>query len=268
MNSPEELKHIVRKKYAEVAETGNSCCDTVCCSDNSATMSENYSSLSGYFAEADLALGCGLPTQYALIKKGDIIVDLGSGAGNDCFIARNETGSEGKVIGIDMTIQMIERAQKNTEKLGYTNVEFRLGEIEDIPVRDNYADVVVSNCVLNLVPDKQKAYSEIFRILKPGGHFSISDIVQSGTLPPWLAETADAFAGCLSGAMDLNQYMEAIETTGFVNVKVQKERKLNLSAYTNGEASTDQSDGNLSSITVYAEKPKSSCCNKDTCCKS
>src|SRR5688572_19305540 len=172
MQTQDQLKEVVKQKYSEIAlqdkETNqSSCCGASCCSsDVYNIMSDDYTKLEGYNPDADLGLGCGLPTQFAKIKKGDVVVDLGSGAGNDCFVARAETGETGKVIGIDMTEAMINRARINAEKLGFHNVEFRLGEIEKMPLTSNVADVVVSNCVLNLVPDKQKAFAEIHRVLK------------------------------------------------------------------------------------------------------
>src|SRR6218665_72188 len=199
----QELKEMVRQKYSQIAlqdtETNmSSCCGSGGCSTEVYNiMSDDYNELDGYTTEADLGLGCGLPTQFARIKKGDIVVDLGSGAGNDCFVARAETGETGKVYGIDFTEAMIEKAKTNTERLGFSNVEFRLGDIEDIPLKDNIADVVVSNCVLNLVPNKKGVFAEINRILKPGGHFSISDIVLVGELPDKIKEVAEMYAGCV-----------------------------------------------------------------------
>src|SRR3990170_8520325 len=186
----EQLKSIVKEKYSTIAlqskeANASSCCGASCgCSTIDAEiMAEDYSNVSGYQSDADLGLGCGLPTEFAQIKEGDTVIDLGSGAGNDAFVARSIVGEKGKVIGIDFTEKMIEKARINVEKLGFNNVEFRYGDIENIPVVDNTAHVVVSNCVLNLVPDKSKAFSETFRILKPGGHFSVSDIVLDGELP-------------------------------------------------------------------------------------
>src|ERR1043166_8677038 len=201
MQTEQELKELVRRKYSEIAlqdkdTNAASCCGASCCSTEVYNiMSDDYTQLEGYAAEADLGLGCGLPTQFANIKKGDIVIDLGSGAGNDCFIARSETGETGKVIGIDFTPAMIEKARANAEKLGYHNVEFRQGDIEEMPVTANVADVIVSNCVLNLVPNKAGVFKEIYRVLKNGGHFSISDIVLEGDLPPQIKEAAEMYAG-------------------------------------------------------------------------
>ncbi|MBP6184156.1 MAG: arsenite methyltransferase, partial [Saprospiraceae bacterium] len=214
MKTSEELKAIVREKYSEIAlqskeQNQSSCCGAGGCSTADYTIfSDDYSNLKGYQPDADLGLGCGLPTEFALIKKGDTVVDLGSGAGNDCFVARSLTGESGKVIGLDMTDAMVTKAWENADKLGFTNVEFRKGDIEQMPIGGNRADVVISNCVLNLVPDKQKAFSEIFRILKPGGHFSISDVVIEGSMPMELQEAAEMYAGCVSGAIQKEVYLE------------------------------------------------------------
>ncbi|MDH5604816.1 MAG: arsenite methyltransferase, partial [Cyclobacteriaceae bacterium] len=202
-----EIKEKVRQTYANAVLQGkeknaSSCCGAGDCSTEVYNiMAEDYSTLKGYNPDADLGLGCGLPTRYALIKPGDTVVDLGSGAGNDCFVARAETGETGKVIGIDFTPEMIAKARENVNKLGYNNVEFRQGDIEDMPVSTGEANVVVSNCVLNLVPDKKKAFEEIYRILKPGGHFSVSDIVLLGDLPESIRSSAEMYAGCVSGAV-------------------------------------------------------------------
>jgi SAM-dependent methyltransferase len=225
-------------------------------------MAEDYSKLPGYAPEADLALGCGLPTEFAQIKAGDTVVDLGSGAGNDCFIARSIAGASGRVIGVDMTGAMIEKARLNANKLGYSNVEFRLGDIEHLPIDDNTADVVVSNCVMNLVPDKQKAFAETYRILKPGGHFSISDIVLQGELPDDLRNEAALYAGCISGAVQKEEYLKIIQDAGFVNQAVQKGRKTDvpdgiLDRYLTTEQRADfkRNPVGIFSVTVYAEKP-------------
>jgi SAM-dependent methyltransferase len=275
----EELKEIVRKQYTAVAEQDrnqneSSCCGTTCCSTEVYNiMSDDYSKLPGYNPDADLGLGCGLPTQYSGIKKGDFVVDLGSGAGNDCFIARQEAGPEGKIIGIDMTDAMINKARMNAEKLGLNNVEFRLGDIEKIPLTSGVADVVISNCVLNLVPDKSKAYNEIFRILKPGGRFSISDVVIVGNLPETLKQTAEMYAGCISGALQKDEYLEIISTAGFANIKIAREKQIAipediLKNYLNDDEISAYNESGLGifSITVNAEKA-AQCCDSDTCCK-
>jgi SAM-dependent methyltransferase len=216
-----------------------------------------------------------LPTQFAKIKKGDVVIDLGSGAGNDAFIARHETGESGKVIGIDFTPAMISRARQNAESRGFNNVEFRQGDIEEMPVSSGAADVIVSNCVLNLVPNKDAVIKEIFRVLKPGGHFSISDIVLEGELPAEIKEAAEMYAGCVSGAIQKNSYLELIEANGFRNVVVQKDKAIAvpddvLKKYLSRDqlASFRQSGTGIKSVTVYAEKPadeKKACCGPECC---
>lgn len=268
MKTEQELKDIVKERYAKIAEQGkaenaSSCCGATTPSNKVYNiMMDDYSETDGYVSDADLGLGCGLPTQFALIQKGDTVIDLGSGAGNDCFVARHETGSRGKVIGIDFTPIMIQKARINAEKLGYNNVEFREGDIDNMPVSDNVADVIVSNCVLNLVPNKQKVISEIFRVLKPGGHFSISDIVLVGDLPKALKEDAEMYAGCVAGAIQKEDYLKHISDEGFVNVNIQKEKPITipddiLSKYLDEEMTQQfNSKGvGIFSITVYAEKP-------------
>jgi len=230
----EELKELVRQKYSEIAlqdkETNQaSCCGSGCCSTEVYNiMSDDYTQMEGYNADADLGLGCGLPTQFAKIKNGDVVIDLGSGAGNDCFIARAETGETGKVIGIDFTEAMIKKARANAEKPGFNNVEFRQGDIEQMPVTTNIADVVVSNCVLNLVPNKDGVFKEIYRVLKPGGHFSISDVVLVSDLPEELKKDAEMYAGCIAGAIQKSAYLELISLNGFKNAVVQKEKIINI----------------------------------------
>jgi arsenite methyltransferase len=226
------IKEQVKLKYGEIASKSTSCgCgDGTCCSSDVdySMINDDYSKLGGYVAEADLGLGCGLPTQYAGIKTGDTVVDLGAGAGNDVFVARSIVGETGRVIGIDMTEEMIKKANVNNQKMGFSNVEFRLGEIEKMPVFDSSTDVVVSNCVLNLVPDKQKAFAEIFRILKPGGHFCISDIVLEGHLPPSLREAAELYAGCVSGAIPKQEYLDIITNKGFTKVDIKSSNKIEI----------------------------------------
>lgn len=276
--SDETTKAMVRQKYTEIAAQDKdtntaSCCGSGCCSTEVYNiMTDDYKAVEGYNPEADLGLGCGLPTQYAGIQVGDTVIDLGSGAGNDCFIARHETGENGKVIGIDFTPAMIERARLNAETRDFNNVEFRLGDIEKMPVSSGVADVIVSNCVLNLVPNKDGVFKEIFRVLKPGGHFSISDIVLEGDLPPALREAAEMYAGCVSGAIRKTDYLALIESNGFSGLKVQKVKQIIipddiLASYLSPEAIsnfTDSSTG-IYSITVYAEKAKEACCTPACC---
>ncbi|MDH5610143.1 MAG: arsenite methyltransferase, partial [Cyclobacteriaceae bacterium] len=258
---------IVREKYSQIAlqeksDNAASCCGATDVSNKVYTiMMDDYSGLDGYEPEADLGLGCGLPTQFAHIKEGDTVIDLGSGAGNDCFVARHECGASGKVIGIDFTETMIQKARVNAEKRGLNNVEFRLGDIEQMPVSDDVADVVVSNCVLNLVPNKEKVISEIYRVLKPGGHFSISDIVLVGELPDALRQDAEMYAGCVAGAIQKEEYLGFIQKTGFQNMVIQKEKPIVipddiLSKYLNEEEMKAFQTGKtgIFSVTVFAAK--------------
>jgi arsenite methyltransferase len=273
----EQLKQIVKDKYSQIAEQSkesneSSCCGaTGCATVDYTVMSDDYSTIKGYAAEADLGLGCGLPTEFAQIKDGDTVVDLGSGAGNDAFIARSIVGESGKVIGIDFTDKMIEKAKVNAQKLNYTNVEFRQGDIENMPLAGNFADVVVSNCVLNLVPNKKQAFAETFRILKKGGHFSVSDIVLKGDLPSGLQKSAEMYAGCVSGAIQKEEYLSIIKEAGFTNITIQKEKAITLPAailkdYLNEVEIADFGKGQsgIYSVTVYAEKPEN-CCAPGCC---
>ncbi len=282
MKNENELKALVKEKYAAIAQqsredNASSCCGAGGCSTEVYNiMTDDYNNLQGYNADADLGLGCGLPTAFAKIKEGDVVIDLGSGAGNDCFVARAATGPLGKVIGIDFTEQMIAKARINAEKLNFQNVEFRQGDIEQMPVSANMADVVVSNCVLNLVPNKFNVLSEVYRVLKPGGHFSISDIVLEGQLPSQLKEAAEMYAGCVSGAIQKTVYMELIETTGFKNIAIQKSKEIIipddiLINYLNQtEIDNFRNSGmGIYSITVYADKleeEKACCAPGSGCC--
>ncbi|MGB3453290.1 MAG: arsenite methyltransferase [Moheibacter sp.] len=278
MDHNEEIKEMVKQKYSEIAlqdiETNaSSCCGSGGCSTEVYNiMSDEYTDLEGYNPDADLKLGCGLPTEFAKIKTGDTVVDLGSGAGNDCFVARHETGETGKVIGIDFTEAMIEKARANADKLKFNNVEFRLGDIEKIPITANAADVAVSNCVMNLVPDKPKAFAEVYRILKPGGHFSISDIVLTGDLPEKIKNAAEMYAGCVASAIQKSDYLQIIKDAGFQNIRLQKEKPIIIpndilkNYLTDDEISVYNSNQNIIfSITVYGEKP-SACCSPDSGC--
>ncbi|MFV0605326.1 MAG: arsenite methyltransferase [Niabella sp.] len=278
MDHNEEIKEMVKQKYSEIAlqdqqTNGSSCCGSGGCSTEVYNiMNDEYDHLEGYTPDADLKLGCGLPTAFAQIKKGDTVVDLGSGAGNDCFVARHETGETGKVIGIDFTEAMIEKASANAEKLQYNNVEFRLGDIEKIPITANVADVVVSNCVMNLVPDKPKAFSEVYRILKPGGHFSISDIVLTGNLPERIKNAAEMYAGCVASAIQKDDYLSIIKNAGFNNISLQKEKPIIIpndilkNYLTDEEIAVYNANQNIIfSITVYGEK-QAACCGPVGCC--
>lgn len=231
----EDLKLVVKEKYGLIAsqsksQNQSSCCGSTGCCDNMdyAIFSDDYTKLDGYNADADLGLGCGLPTQYAGIKAGNHVLDLGSGAGNDCFVARKIVGETGYVTGIDFTDAMLEKANKNLEKTGFKNIDFVKGDIEEMPLNDNTFDVVISNCVLNLVPDKQKAFSEIYRVLKPGGHFCISDVVLTGQLPQKLQEAAEMYAGCVSGAILKEEYLDIIKQQGFTDIEVKKEKIIDI----------------------------------------
>lgn len=278
METNEQIKEMVKQKYSEIAlqdkdMNAASCCGAGGCSTEVYNiMSEEYDELNGYNPDADLGLGCGLPTNFAKIKKGDTVVDLGSGAGNDCFVARAETGETGKVIGIDFTEAMIDKARANAEKLGFNNVQFRQGDIEKIPMTSNVADVVVSNCVMNLVPDKEKAFTEVFRILKPTGHFSISDIVLVDELPEKIKAAAEMYAGCVASAIQKDDYLKIIENSGFKNITLQKEKAIIvpddiLQNYLNAEEIEQykNSSTRIYSITVFAEKGES-CVSGSGCC--
>ncbi len=280
METQDNVKEMVRQKYAEIAlqdkdTNAASCCGAGGCSTEVYNiMADDYTTLEGYNPDADLGLGCGLPTQFAKIKQGDVVIDLGSGAGNDAFIARHETGETGKVIGIDFTPAMIGRARQNAEVRGFNNVEFRQGDIEKMPVTANTADVIVSNCVLNLVPNKDAVVKEIYRVLKPGGHFSISDIVLEGELPNQIKNAAEMYAGCVAGAIQKQAYLDLIEANGFKKITVQKDKAIIvpddiLSNYLSQEqlAAFKQSGTGVRSITVYAEKPlaEKTCCDSNCC---
>jgi arsenite methyltransferase len=295
MKTQEELKNIVKEKYSKIAEQDKDVNAASCCGATPTSnkiyniMMDDYTDVDGYNPDADLGLGCGLPTQFAMIEEGDTVIDLGSGAGNDCFVARHETGASGKVIGIDFTESMINKARINADKLGYNNVEFRYGDIDNMPVAEDTADVIVSNCVLNLVPDKTKVIAEIARVLKPGGHFSISDIVLVGELPESLRQDAEMYAGCVAGAIQKEDYLGQIERAGFQNITVQKEKVISLPddiliKYLNAQELEDIKTRAIGifSITVYAQKPgaktkdkpkmsiqevaDSACCGSDSSC--
>jgi len=265
----DDLKGIVRDKYGKIASAGSMGCGCGCSSDSVADTSvfkDSYDGIEGYVPEADLNLGCGIPTEFAEIRPGDTVIDLGSGAGNDCFVARQLVGEKGLVIGIDMTPEMIDRAKANVEKLGFTNVQFRLGEIENLPVTANKADVIISNCVINLVPDKYMAFHEMIRVLKPGGHFCISDVVSEGTIPQELVAQAELYAGCISGALPVEKYLGIIRQMGFNRVEIKKKKYIDLPEELLNElltpdqaAAFKKSAVGFYSITVTGVKPTCSC---------
>lgn len=265
----EHLKSVVKEKYGEIAKKSMdelesaTCCGTQCCSapHDFTAFNDDYTDVAGYHAAADLKLGCGIPTEMAAIRPGDVVVDLGSGAGNDAFVARALAGENGRVIGIDMTPAMIEKAQRNAAVLGYSNVEFRLGDIEALPIESSSVNVVISNCVLNLVPNKEKAFSEVHRILKPGGHFSVSDIVLTRALPQEIQQAAEMYAGCVSGAVLKSEYLDIIRRSGFTKVSVKGEKTIVipqdiLEKYLSKESATTLSKKGPSivSVTVYGER--------------
>ena len=224
----EEIKKVVREGYGRIAAQGGSCCfpSVSCC--GSAPTAETISQQVGYSLEeiqsvpegANLGLGCGNPLALASIKEGEVVLDLGSGAGFDCFLAARQVGPSGKVIGVDMTPEMIAKARENARKGGFQNVEFRLGEIEHLPSADNSVDLIISNCVINLAPDKKQVFQEALRVLKPGGRLMISDIVWLQEIPQAIRESAGAYVACLSGAVRREEYLAAIQAVGFEGVRV------------------------------------------------
>jgi len=227
----EEIKSVVREGYAKIAKEGKvfSVPLTSCC--GGASLAEEISKRIGYTEHdlaaapegANLGLGCGNPVARASLQEGDVVLDLGSGAGFDCFLAAQHVGASGRVIGVDMTPEMIAKARENAQKSNYNNVEFRLGEIEHLPVADNSVDITISNCVINLVPDKRSAFAEIFRVLKPGGRLMISDIVLLQELPDVVKNSAAAYVGCISGALMKDDYLKTIREVGFEDVQIVEE---------------------------------------------
>lgn len=268
-----EIKEVVKKIYTDAVTNNTGCCTTSCCAPTQdiTFLKENYQNVTGYEAIADYGLGCGLPTEIASIKKGDVVLDLGSGAGNDAFIASKLVGDLGIVYGLDFTPAMLKQANENKEKLGIKNVTFIEGDIEQIPLSDNSVNVVISNCVMNLVPDKKKAFSEIYRVLEPKGHMSISDVVLSGELPKGILNAAELYAGCISGAMVMHDYLKIIENTGFTGLQVLKEHEiflpdeLLLQFINQNELEDFRKSGNkVMSITINATKAAiQNCCNQE-----
>lgn len=272
----EEIKKVVREGYAQIARQGSSCCAPAssCCGGGSLarTLSKNV----GYTEEelkavpdgANLGLGCGNPVALASLKEGETVLDLGSGAGFDCFLAANKVGEKGRVIGVDMTPEMLEKARENARQGDYRNVEFRLGEIENLPVADNSVDVIISNCVINLSPDKRRVFAEAFRVLKPGGRLMISDIVLLKELPDFIKDSIEAYIGCLSGAIMKNEYLGAIKAAGFQKVRIVDETSFPIECMANDSTAKaviknlaippeelNDLASSVVSVKVYAVKP-------------
>ena len=271
MRTEDETRALVRERYAAIAREAESCCGPASCGcatdmapDGLNVIGDAYQGVAGHLAEADLNLGCGVPTRHAALIPGETVLDLGSGAGNDAFIARHEVGPEGRVLGVDMTSEMIAKARANAAKLGYHNVEFREGQIEQMPVESGGVDIVISNCVLNLVPDKGRAFAEMFRVLRPGGRFCVSDIVATGELPAPVREVAALYVGCVAGAMPESQYLGLLEAKGFRDVRVAEARPIALSDEALGShmsaadiAAFRASAIEIKSVTVLGTKPAS-----------
>jgi SAM-dependent methyltransferase len=274
MTATQDIKAVVRARYGAIAESAaQGCCGpSACCGEPGLNViGDAYADLEGYLADADLGLGCGVPTRHAGIREGDVVLDLGSGAGIDAFVARREVGESGRVIGVDMTEAMIERARANAARLGYENVEFRLGEIERLPVEDDSVDLVISNCVLNLVPDKAKAFAETFRVLQPGARFCVSDIVATGMLPEGIRNAAVLYVGCVAGALPEDEYLAVIREAGFDKVRIAERKPIALPDEMLREhlseaelAAFRESGVGLLSVTVLGAKPEA-CCARDCC---
>ncbi|MGA3084645.1 MAG: arsenite methyltransferase [Thermodesulfobacteriota bacterium] len=237
----EEIKKVVRDRYAQVAQQKSSCCGPAasCCGPTLQT--EILSKRIGYQEEdlkavpegANLGLGCGNPLAHSALKEGDTVIDLGSGAGFDCFLAANQVGKNGRVIGVDMTPEMIDKARQNAQKGNYANVEFRLGEIENLPVADNKGDMIISNCVINLSPDKPRVFKEAFRVLKPGGRLMVSDVVLLKELPEEIKNSVSAYVSCLGGAVMKEDYLEAVKEAGFAEIRIMDEKTFPVDLMTN-----------------------------------
>lgn len=245
-----QTRKLVRENYAKVATRGSSCCSPArsCC--GTADAVQHVSKKIGYTEKelksvpegANLGLGCGNPLALASLKEGETVLDLGSGPGLDCFLAAEAVGRNGKVIGVDMTAEMIERARQNALKGDYANVEFRLGEIENLPLDDNSADIVISNCVINLSPDKQRVFQEAFRVLKPGGRIMVSDIALSKALPASLLDSIDAYVGCIAGAITKDDYLKMVKTAGFQEVNIISELDVPVDEWINDPIVTSITD--------------------------
>jgi len=261
----------VRDRYGKIAKSGCSCCGPASCDKSELGKKIGYSEedLDGAPKGANLGLGCGNPVAMASIREGETVLDLGSGAGFDCFLAAKKVGKSGRVIGVDMTPEMVEKAEANAKDWGYCNVEFKLGEIEDLPLSDDSVDVVISNCVINLSPEKRKVFAEVFRVLRPGGRFMVSDIVLTRPLPMELKESVGAYVGCIAGAVSKDEYLAAINGAGFKNVKITDESdfpldyaedipgvKETIADLGMSVAEVKTAAGSIVSIKVRGEKPR------------
>ncbi len=244
-----KVKEHVKRKYGEIAQTGGSCCPECCHSATDIALRIGYSQddLREIPEASIMGLGCGNPVALAGLKEGETVLDLGSGAGIDVFLAAKKVGSRGRIIGVDMTEEMVVRARASASEYGYENVEFRLGEIENLPIEDSTVDVVISNCVINLSPDKKKVFREAYRVLKPGGRIMVSDIVTEGKMPEEVRRSLDAWAGCIAGALEKDGYLEIMRKTGFKEVKIVSE-----SGYSIGLP--QEKTGKVISIQVEAHK--------------
>ena len=259
----EDIKKVVREGYGKIAENKTSCCSPMspCCGNSNLKIITDVSKSVGYVDDdlasvpegANLGLGCGNPVAMASLKKGEIVLDLGSGAGVDCFLAAKRVGETGHVIGVDMTPEMLKRARENAKKGNYKNVEFRLGEIENLPVEDNYVDAIISNCVVNLSPDKESVFKEAFRVLKPGGRLMVSDIVLLKKLPDSVKKSISAYIGCLAGAAMKEDYLGAIRAAGFTDVKVISASPYPVELAASNPAAKDIMDSNDVSEKDFAE---------------
>lgn len=270
MSQEKDKKELVKERYNQLALVSDPAALKKCCCNPAAPsqkvftiMSEDYSQVKGYEPEADLGVGCGLPTQYAGIKPGDTVVDLGSGAGNDCFVARAEAGESGRVVGIDFAPNMLAKARANARRRGFTNVEFIEGDIERMPLPDGTADVVVSNCVLNLLPRKDRIFREIYRVLKPGAHFCVSDVVLNGTFPKAFTDNAALYAGCIASAIRREEYLDEIRKAGFTDIQVERTKTVTipddvLREHLDPATVHEYKAGNVGiySITVTGRKPR------------
>lgn len=263
MQSADSIKTSVRDKYAAIARSNG---DTSCCGSSDGELQvtmigDDYDGVEGYVAEADLQLGCGVPTDLAEIQPGDAVLDLGAGAGLDAFTARHITGPEGRVVGVDMTPEMIQKARANAASLGFENVAFVKGDIEALPLEDAQFDVVISNCVLNLVPDKSTAFAEMRRVLRPGAHFCVSDIVVRGTLPEEVRRSAEMYAGCVGGAIEEREYLDLLREAGFEDVTVARRKTIDvpdaalLEHASKADVRAFRDGGAIESVTVRGQRP-------------